>query len=188
MVGETEADNSTEDMELFTVSLSEGEHIQRLDLCQTGLIEKLKLTSNKGKVFEPLGYLGGPEINVQKYIKIHPKDINPKQMYLDGIRGNLTCPFGAKAINRISFKWSFVEDKMELPLYQQYQPLPPVRSAQSVSKKCVSARSEKISILDLEKGINLTNGVGGPWDRLVIMKCPCHVPCSLRWGGGRIGF
>ena len=45
VAGETEDDNTTEDMELFTVSLSEGEHIQRLDLCQTGLIEKLKCSS-----------------------------------------------------------------------------------------------------------------------------------------------
>ena len=149
VVGKTEDDNSTDDMELFTVSLSEGEHIRRLDLCIAGLIEKLKLTSNKGKVFEPLGYGGGPEINVQKYLRI--RGINPEQLYLDGIRGNVVRPFGAVAVNRISFKWSFVVDKMEPP-QNYFNPLPPVRSG---------IKSEKISVLDLEKDINLSGEAEG---------------------------
>ena len=169
VVGKTEDDNSTDDMKLFTVSLSEGEHIRRLDLCIAGLIEKLKLTSNKGKVFEPLGYGGGPEINVQKYLRI--RGINPEQLYLDGIRGNVVRPFGAVAVNRISFKWSFVVDKMELP-HSYYQPLPEIKS-------------EKISILDLEKEIEIIEGVEGPRDwplnrdnEMVVFP---HVPFPLAW-------
>ena len=152
VVGETEEDNSTEDIELYTVSLSEGEHIQRMDLCSSGLID-LMLTSNKGKVFVPQGFevgLGGPYYKVSgRCISrlIRMRKINPKHLYLDGIRGNVVCP-GTTAINRFSFKWSFVVDKMEPP-QNYFNPLPPVRSG---------IKSEKISVLELEKDINLGEG------------------------------
>ena len=32
-------------------------------------------------------------------------------MYLDGVRGYVVRAQGAKAVNRVSFKWSFVMDK-----------------------------------------------------------------------------
>ena len=75
------------------------------------------------------------------------RGLNPKHLYLDGIRGNVVCP-GTTAINRISFKWSFVVDKMEPP-QNHFNPLPRVRSG---------IKSEKISVLDLEKDINLGEG------------------------------
>ena len=155
MVGETQDDNSTEDIELFTVSLSDGEHIQRLDLiCTGGPIEKLKLTSNNGKVFG--GCERGPKINVNRNIRSR-EGVNPKHVYLDGIRGDVVRGnlVRAKALKRISFKWSFVMDKMESP-QASYRPLPmfdfhPLPTVSSGSK------SEKISVLDLEKDINLSD-------------------------------
>ena len=98
MAGETEDDNTTEDMELFTVSLSEGEHIQRLDLiCTPGPIEKLKLTSNKGKVFGDCE--GGPEINANRHINIRSREgVNPKHLYLDG-RANLLDSGGVPRVS-----------------------------------------------------------------------------------------
>ena len=144
VAGETEEDNTTDDMELFTVSLSEGEHIQRLDLCIGWFIEKLKLTSNKGKVFGPWGCEGGEQKNPHRYIRRW--GVKPQHVYLDGVRGNVVRTQGAKAINRISFKWSFVMNKKVSPR-SYHQPLPPVRTGR---------KSEKISVLDLEKDINLS--------------------------------
>ena len=161
VVGDTKDDNTWtqyRDMEMFTMSLTEGEHIQTLDLCtatdgiieaglrwQNGFIEKVKLTTNKGKVFEPLGSEGRAAMNANSFIR--RRGVNPKHMYLDGIRGDVVVMLthGAVAINRISFKWSFVMDKVELP-QNYFNPLPPVHSG---------SKSEKISVLDLEKDINL---------------------------------
>ena len=39
------------------------------------------------------------------------KGVNPKHVYLDGVRGYVVRAQGAKAVNRVSFKWSFVMDK-----------------------------------------------------------------------------
>ena len=155
MVGETEDDNTTEDMELFTVSLSEGEHIQRLDLiCTPGPIEKLKLTSNKGKVFG--GCEGGREFNVNRNIRSR-EGVNPKHLYLDGIRGDVAVVrdnlVRAKALQRISFKWSFVMDKIESQPQTCYHL--PITIVRSVNK------SKKISVLDLEKDINLREEAEG---------------------------
>ena len=168
VVGDTEDDNTWtryRDMELFTVSLSEGEHIQTLDFCtggfieaglrwENGFIEKIKLTTNKGKVFEPLGSEGGREINAN--IALRMRGVNPKHIYLDGIRGSVVVllTHGAVAVNKISFKWSFVMDKMELP-QNYFNPL------------CSGNKSGKISLLDLEKDIKLSEQayrVEGPMD------------------------
>ena len=167
VVGDTKDDNTWtqyKDMELFTMSLTEGEHIQTLDLCtatdgiieaglrwQNGFIEKVKLTTNKGKVFEPLGSEGRAAMNANSFIR--RRGVNPKHMYLDGIRGDVVVMLthGAVAINRISFKWSFVMDKVELP-QNYFNPLPPVHSG---------SKSEKISVLDLEKDINLSEEAEG---------------------------
>ena len=149
MAGETAEDNTTEDMELFTVSLSEGEHIQRLDLCTGGFIEKLGFTTNKGKVFGPWGCEGGCEGNAHRYTR--RRGVNPQHVYLDGIRGNVVRTQGAKAINRVSFKWSFVMDKM-VSAQSYYHPL----TAPLPVPELTGWKPEKISVLDLEKDINLS--------------------------------
>ena len=140
VAGETEEDNTTEDMELYTVSLTEGEHIQRLDLCTGWFIEKLKLTSNTGKVFGPWGCEGGEEKKPHRHIR---KGVNPKHVYLDGIRGYVVRAQGAKALNRVSFKWSFVMDK-KISRYSYHHSV------------VLRAESERISVLDLERDINLS--------------------------------
>jgi len=145
VAGETEEDNTTDDMELFTVSLSEGEHIQRLDLCVGWFIEKLKLTSNKGKVFGPWGCEGGEEKKPHRHIR---RGVNPKHVYLDGVRGYVVRTQGAKAVNRVSFKWSFVMDK-KVSRYSYHHSV------------VLRAESERISVLDLERDINLSEEAEG---------------------------
>ena len=165
VVGETEDDNTTEDMDLFTVSLREGEHIQRLDLvCTGGPIEKLKLTSNKGKVFGMAvfgGCEGGLEINANRHIRSR-EGVNPKHVYLDGIRGDVVRGnlVRAKALKRISIKWSFVMDKMESQTQTCYH-CPTMYLPSGLTRVRSVTKSEKISILDLEKGINLSEEAEG---------------------------
>ena len=72
MAGETDDDNIAEDVETYTVSLCDGEHIQKLDLCSSWFIEKVKLTTNLGKVFGPWGVeLGGEERRPHRHIRSH---------------------------------------------------------------------------------------------------------------------
>ena len=158
VAGETEDENTKEDLELFTVSLSEGEHIQRLDLiCTPGPIEKLKLISNKGKVFG--GCEGGPEKNTNRNIR--SRGVNPKHVYLDGIRGDVVRGnlVRAKALKRISFKWSFVMDKMESQTQTYYHQPTYLPSGLTIVRS--GSKSEKISVLDLEKDINLSEEAEG---------------------------
>ena len=197
VVGDTEDDNTWtryRDMELFTVSLSEGEHIQTLDFCtggfieaglrwENGFIEKIKLTTNKGKVFEPLGSEGGREINAN--IALRMRGVNPKHIYLDGIRGSvvLMLTHGAVAVNKISFKWSFVMDKMEPP-QNYFNPLPPVPSG---------IKSEKISVLDLEKDINLSGEAEGleglrDWTRISDHEMLVWDRYGLGWVGMGLAY
>ena len=153
MAGETEDDNIPEDIELFTVSLRKGEHIQSLDLiCIRGPIEKLKLTSNKGKVFGDCE--GGPVITAGSYTR--RRGVNPKHLYLDGVRGDVVRGnlVRAKALKRISFKWSFVMDKMESQTHSYYhRPTTFLPSGLNIVRSVT--KSKKISVLDLEKDINL---------------------------------
>ena len=127
------------------MSLSEGEHIQKLDLCTGWFIEKIKLTSNTGKVFGPWGCEGGEEKKPHRHIR---KGVNPKHVYLDGVRGYVVRTQGAKAINRVSFKWSFVMDK-KISRYSYHHSV------------VLRAESERISVLDLERDINLSETEGG---------------------------
>ena len=108
IAGETDDDRCTDDLEVFSVSLCEGEHIQKLDICSGWFIENIKMTTNLGKVFGPWGGEGGEERKPHKLIR---KGVNPKHVYLDGIRGYVVRTQGAKAINRVAFRWSFVLDK-----------------------------------------------------------------------------
>ena len=133
---------AAEDIEEFTVALGENENIQKLEVCSGWFIEKIKLVTNLGHVFGPWGGDGGEERRPHKHIR---KGVNPRHVYLDGIRGYVVRTQGAKAINRISFKWSFVMDK---------------KISRSTYHHSVVLRSEteRISVLDLERDINLTDG------------------------------
>ena len=97
------------ELETFTASLGEGEHFQKLEVNSSWFIEKLKLTSNTGNVFGPFGGEGGEDKRPHRSIR---KGVNPKHVYLDGVRGYVVRAQGAKALNRVSFKWSIV---MEWP-------------------------------------------------------------------------
>ena len=97
-----------EEIEEFTVTLGDKEHIQKLDICSGWFLEKIRMTSNLGRVFGPWGGEGGEERKPHRHIR---KGVNPKHVYLDGIRGYVVRTQGAKALNRVSFKWSFVMDK-----------------------------------------------------------------------------
>ena len=133
-------------MDTYTVSLCEGEHIQKLDICSGWFIEKLKLSSNLGKVFGPWGGEGGEERKPHRLIR---KGVNPKHVYLDGVRGYVIKTQGAKAVNRVAFKWSFVMDK-KISRYSYHHSV------------VLRSESEKISVLDLERDISLTDTEGDP--------------------------
>ena len=122
-----------QEFETFTASLGEGEHFQKLEINSSWFIEKLKLTSNLGNVFGPYGGGGGEDRRPHRNIR---KGVNPKHVYLDGVRGNVVRAQGAKALNRVSFRWSFVMDKKI--------------SRYSYHNSCVlRPDSERISVLDL---------------------------------------
>ena len=59
-------------MDTYTVSLCEGEHIQKLDICSGWFIEKLKLSSNLGKVF---GLWGGEGVEERKAHRLIRKGV-----------------------------------------------------------------------------------------------------------------
>ena len=87
-------------------------------------------------------------------------------MYLDGVRGYVVRAQGAKAVNRVSFKWSFVMDK-KISRYSYHHSVV-LRSEVSihphyyhdVDNANVKPQSERISVLDLERDINLTDAEG----------------------------
>ena len=119
-------------MDTYTVSLCEGEHIQKLDICSGWFIEKLKLSSNLGKVFGPWGGEGGEERKPHRLIR---KGVNPKHVYLDGVRGYVIKTKGAKDVNRVAFKWSFVTDQ-KISRYSYHHSV------------VLRSESENISVLD----------------------------------------
>ena len=87
VAGETDenADRSgLVELEEQTAELGEGEHFQKLELRCGWFIEALKLTSSGGKVFGPWGGEGGEEKKPHKHIR---KGVNPRHVYLDGVRG-----------------------------------------------------------------------------------------------------
>jgi len=141
IAGETDDDHGTDDLEVFSVSLCEGEHIQKLDICSGWFIENIKMTTNLGKAFGPWGGEGGEERKPHKLIR---KGVNPKHVYLDGIRGYVVRTQGAKAINRVAFRWSFVLDK-KVSRYSYHHAV------------VLRTESERISVCDLERDINLSD-------------------------------
>ena len=130
----------TQDFETFTASLGDGEHFQKLELNSSWFIEKIKLTSNLGNVFGPYGGGGGEDRRPHRTIR---KGVNPKHVYLDGVRGYVVRAQGAKALNRVSFKWSFVMDK-KISRYSYHHSV------------VLRPDSERISVLDLERDISPT--------------------------------
>lgn len=135
------------ELETFTASLGEGEHFQKLEVNSSWFIEKLKLTSNTGNVFGPFGGEGGEDKRPHRSIR---KGVNPKHVYLDGVRGYVVRAQGAKALNRVSFKWSFVMDK-KVSRYSYHHSV------------VLRPDSERISVMELERDISLndTENEGG---------------------------
>jgi len=135
------------ELEEQTAELGDGEHFQKLELKSGWFIEALKLVSNGGKVFGPWGGgEGGEERKPHKHIR---KGVNPHHVYLDGVRGYVVRTQGAKAINRVSFKWSFVMDK-KVSRYSYHHSV------------VLRAETERISVLELERDISLTDLEEGP--------------------------
>ena len=93
----------------------------------------MKLTSNLGNVFGPYGGGGGEDRRPHRTIR---KGVNSKHVYLDGLRGYVVSAQGAKALNRVSFKWSFVMDK-KISKYSYHHSV------------VLRPDSERISVLDL---------------------------------------
>ena len=138
---ETACRASLVELEEQTAELGDGEHFQKLELRSGWFIEALKLTSNGGKVFGPWGGEGGEERKPHKHIR---KGVNHRHVYLDGVRGYVVRAQGAKAVNRLSFKWSFVMDK-KVSRYSYHHSV------------VLRSESERISVLELERDINLTD-------------------------------
>ena len=136
----------TQDFETFTASLGDGEHFQKLELNSSWFIEKMKLTSNLGNVFGPYGGGGGEDRRPHRTIR---KGVNPKHVYLDGVRGYVVRAQGAKALNRVSFKWSFVMDK-KISRYSYHHSV------------VLRPDSERISVLDLVSSSYICFAVSDP--------------------------
>jgi len=129
------------DMEEKVAVLGDNENFQRLDLRSGWYIEQLKFTTNTGRVFGPWGGDGGEERRPHRHIR---RNVNPRHVYLDGVRGYVVQTQGQAAVNRVSFKWSFVlEKKVSRYSYHNSVVLRP--------------ETEKLSVLDLERDINLTD-------------------------------
>ena len=154
---------------MYTVTLSDGEHIQKLDLCSGWFIEKIKMTTNLNQVFGPWGVEGSEERKPHRHIR---KGVNPKHVYLDGVRGYVVRTQGAKAINRVAFKWSFVMDK-KISKYSYHHSV------------VLRPESERISVCDLERDINLsdaeseTGGGRRDWPPGRIFRDPIEL--SIGW-------
>jgi len=129
------------EFETLTASLGEGEHFQKLDINSSWFIERVRLSSNLGNVFGPYGGEGGEDRRPHRTIR---KGVNPKHVYLDGVRGYVVRTQGAKALNRVSFKWSFVMDK-KISRYSYHHSV------------VLRPDTERISVLDLERDISLTD-------------------------------
>jgi hypothetical protein len=87
VAGETDenADSSgLVELEEQTAELGKGEHFQKLEVRSGWFIEAVKLTSNGGNLFGPWGGEGGEEKKPHKHIR---KGVNPRHVYLDGVRG-----------------------------------------------------------------------------------------------------
>jgi len=143
VAGETEESLSGPGGELdtFSATLGEGEHFQKLEINSSWFIEKVKLTSNQGNVFGPFGGEGGEDRRAHRSIR---KGVNPKHVYLDGVRGHVVRTQGAKALNRVSFKWSFVMDK-KISRYSYHHSV------------ILRPESDRISVGELERDICLTD-------------------------------
>jgi len=133
------------ELEEQTAELGEGEHFEKLELKCGWFIEGVKMSTSGGKVFGPWGGDGGEEKKPHKHIR---KGVNPRHVYLDGVRGYVVRVQGAKAINRVSFKWSFVMDK-KVSRYSYHHSV------------VLRSESERISVLELERDINLTDSEEG---------------------------
>jgi len=145
VAGETPENSETAEplnLEEQVAELGDGEHFQKLDIRSGWFIESVRLLSNTGKIYGRFGGEGGEERKTHKHIR---KVVNPRHVYLDGVRGFVVMAQGAKAINRVSFRWSFVmEKKVSRYIYHN-----------SMIFRC---EAERLSVGELEKDINLTDG------------------------------
>jgi len=123
-----------------TVSLEEGENIQKLDMKSGWFIDRLKLTTNKGRAFGHFGGDGGETRKTQRMLR---RNVEPKFVYLDGIRGYVVQTEGKPAINRLSFKWAFFLDR-KISKHSYYNSL------------VIKEDQERITVAELESEINLT--------------------------------
>jgi len=137
------------ELELQQVELGDGEHVQRVELRSGWFIENIKLVTNTGKVHGPWGGEGGEERKVHRHIR---KGVNSRHVYLDGIRGTVVHSQGLPAINRVSLKWSFVMDK-KVSRYSYHHSV------------VLRAESERVSVLELERDICLTDPETGEQGR-----------------------
>lgn len=127
-------------LEEQVAELAEGEHFQRLDLRSGWWVDSVRLVSSGGKVFGPWGGQGGEERRPHRLLR---KGVNPRHVYLDGVRGHVVHSQGGPAINRVSFKWGFVMDR-KVSRYSYHHSL------------VLRAESERVSVLELERDIGLT--------------------------------
>lgn len=139
--GEEEVVGQQPLLQEHTADLMEGEHFQRLDLRSSWYIDQLRLTTNTGKVFGPWGGTDGEERRPHRHIR---RNVSPRHVYLDGVRGYVVQTHGMAALNRVSFKWSFVLDK-KVSRYSYHNSV------------VLRSETEKLSVLDLERDISLTD-------------------------------
>jgi len=129
------------DLEEYSAELGEGENFQKLELRSGWFIENIKLGTNLGKVHGPWGGELGEERKPHRRIR---KGVNPRHVYLDGVRGYVVHAQGQPAVNQVAFKWSFVMDK-KVSRYSYH------------SSVVLRAETERVSVLELERDINLTD-------------------------------
>ena len=87
VAGETPENSETAEplnLEEQVAELGDGEHFQKLDIRSGWFIESVRLLSNTGKIYGRFGGEGGEERKTHKHIR---KVVNPRHVYLDGVRG-----------------------------------------------------------------------------------------------------
>lgn len=139
VAGETETSEDS-DLQSYSVDLSENENIQKVDLRAGWFIDRIQMVSNTGKIYGPFGGEGGESKKTQRLLR---RNVDPRYVYLDGIKGYVVKTEGRSALNRLSFKWSFFLDR-KISKYSYYNSV------------VIKEDNEKICVAELESEINLT--------------------------------
>lgn len=126
-------------LQTYSVDLEEGENIQKFDICSGWLIDRVTISTNKGRTFGPFGGEGGEARRTQRLLR---RIVDLRYVYLDGIRGYVVHTEGMPALNRLSLKWAFFLDR-KVSKYSYYNSV-------------VIKEEEKISVAELESETNLT--------------------------------